>query len=152
MNAIAPLLRRSQPVTAWLDSWLQPVALLALRLYLARVFFLSGLTKIQDWDTTLLLFTEEYHVPLLPPAVAAVLGSAGELLLPPLLLLGLAGRFAALGLFVLNSMAVVSYWHALDGSALEFHLQWGLMLLLLLATGPGKLAVDALLLQRLGRA
>ena len=150
MNAIATLLRRSQPVTAWLDTWLQPVALLALRLYLARVFFLSGLTKIQDWDTTLLLFTEEYHVPLLPPAVAAVLGSAGELLLPPLLLLGLAGRFAALGLFVLNIMAVLSYWHALDGSALEFHLQWGLMLLLLLATGPGKLALDKLLRKRLG--
>lgn len=150
MNAIATLLRRSQPVTAWLDTWLQPVALLALRLYLARVFFLAGLTKIQDWDTTLFLFSEEYRVPLLSPTLAAVLGTAGELLLPPLLLLGLAGRFAALGLFVLNIMAVLSYWRALDGSALEFHLQWGLMLLLLLATGPGKLALDKLLRQRLG--
>lgn len=150
MNAIATLLRRSQPVTAWLDTWLQPVALLALRLYLARVFFLAGLTKIQDWDTTLFLFSEEYRVPLLSPTLAAVLGTAGELLLPPLLLLGLAGRFAALGLFVLSIMAVLSYWHALDGSALEFHLQWGLMLLLLLATGPGKLALDKLLHQRLG--
>ena len=149
MNAITTLLRRSQPATAWLDTWLQPVALLALRLYLARVFLLSGLTKIEDWDTTLLLFTEEYHVPLLPPALAAVLGTAGELLLPPLLLLGLAGRFAALGLFVLNLMAVVSYWHALEGSALEFHLQWGLMLLLLLASSPGKLALDALLRRHL---
>lgn len=150
MNAITPLLRRSQPVTTWLDTWLQPVALLALRLYLARVFFLSGLTKVEDWDTTLFLFSEEYRVPLLSPTLAAVLGTAGELLLPPLLLLGLAGRFAALGLFVLNIMAVLSYWHALEGSALEFHLQWGLMLLLLLASGPGKLALDALLRRRLG--
>lgn len=150
MNAIATLLRRSQPVTGALDGWLQPVALLALRLYLARVFFLSGLTKIQDWDTTVFLFTEEYHVPLLSPAVAAALGTAGELLLPPLLVLGLAGRFAALGLFVLNIMAVVSYWHALEGSALEFHLQWGLMLLLLLATSPGKLALDGLIKRRFG--
>ena len=150
MNAITTLLRRSQPVTVALDGWLQPVALLALRLYLARVFFLSGLTKIQDWDTTVFLFTEEYHVPLLSPAVAAALGTAGELLLPPLLVLGLAGRFAALGLFVLNIMAVVSYWHALEGSALEFHLQWGLMLLLLLATGPGKLALDGLIKRRFG--
>ncbi len=150
MNAIATLLRRSQPVTAALDGWLQPVALLAMRLYLARVFFLSGLTKIQNWDTTVFLFTEEYHVPLLSPAVAAALGTAGELLLPPLLVLGLAGRFAALGLFVLNIMAVVSYWHALEGSALEFHLQWGLMLLLLLASGPGKLALDGLIKRRFG--
>lgn len=150
MNAIITLLRRSQPVTHWLDTWLLPLSLLALRLYLARVFFLAGLTKIEDWDTTLFLFAEEYRVPLLSPAVAAVLGTAGELLLPPLLLLGLAGRFAALGLFVLNIMAVVSYWHALEGSALEFHLQWGLMLLLLLATGPGKLAVDGLIKRRFG--
>jgi putative oxidoreductase len=150
MNAITTLLRRSQPATAWLDTWLLPLSLLALRLYLARVFFLAGLTKIEDWDTTLFLFAEEYRVPLLSPAVAAVLGTAGELLLPPLLLLGLAGRFAALGLFVLNVMAVVSYWHALAGSALEFHLQWGLMLLLLLAAGPGKLALDGLIKRRFG--
>lgn len=150
MNAITTLLRRSQPVTHGLDTWLLPLSLFAMRLYLARVFFLAGLTKIQDWDTTVFLFTEEYHVPLLSPAVAAMLGTAGELLLPPLLLLGLAGRFAALGLFVLNIMAVVSYWHALEGSALEFHLQWGLMLLLLLAAGPGKLAVDGLIKRRFG--
>lgn len=148
MSAIITLLRRCQPATAWLDTWLQPVALLAMRLYLARVFFLSGLTKIQDWDSTVFLFTEEYRVPLLSPALAAALGTAGELLLPPLLLLGLAGRFAALGLFVLNIMAVVSYWHTLEGSALEFHLQWGLMLLLLLASGPGKLALDGLIKRR----
>jgi putative oxidoreductase len=150
MNAITTLLRRSQPAARWLDTWLLPLSLFAMRLYLARVFFLAGLTKIEDWDTTLFLFTEEYRVPLLSPAVAAVLGTAGELLLPPLLLLGLAGRFAALGLFVLNVMAVVSYWHALEGSALEFHLQWGLMLLLLLAAGPGKLAVDGLIKRRCG--
>lgn len=150
MNAIAPLLRHSQPATRWLERWLQPVALLAMRVYLARVFFLAGLTKIEDWDTTLFLFSEEYRVPLLSPAVAAVLGTAGELLLPPLLLLGLAGRFAALGLFVLNIMAVISYWHALEGSAVEFHLQWGLMLLLLLAAGPGKLALDSLIKRRFG--
>ena len=150
MNAITTLLRRSQPATHWLDTWLLPLSLFAMRLYLARVFFLAGLTKIEDWDTTVFLFTEEYRVPLLSPAVAAMLGTAGELLLPPLLLLGLAGRFAALGLFVLNVMAVVSYWHALEGSALEFHLQWGLMLLLLLAAGPGKLAVDGLIKRRFG--
>ena len=29
--------------------------------------FLSGLTKLRDWETTLTLFADEYHVPLLPP-------------------------------------------------------------------------------------
>src|SRR5690606_29616155 len=79
---------------------LRPLAALAARVYVAQVFFLAGLTKVRDWDTTLLLFTEEYQVPLLSPPVAAVMGTAGELVLPVLLLLGLAGRFAALGLSV----------------------------------------------------
>ncbi|MFC3533339.1 DoxX family membrane protein [Vogesella facilis] len=133
-----------------LERWLLPLALLALRLYLAQVFIASGLTKLADWDTTVLLFSEEYHVPLLPPALAALLGTAGELLLPPLLLLGLCGRFAALGLTVLNLMAVISYWHGLDARALEFHLVWGLMLALLLAAGPGRLALDPLVKRRFG--
>lgn len=94
-------------VTAALDG-ARPLAALVARAYLAQVFFLSGLTKIRDWDTTLLLFTEEYRVPLLPPDLAAVLGTAGELVLPVLLLVGLAGRFAALGLSVVNVVAVLS--------------------------------------------
>ena len=147
---IATLLRCGQRVGPLLERWLLPAVLLAMRLYLAKVFFASGLTKLADWDTTLLLFTEEYHVPLLPPPLAAVLGAGGELLLPPLLLAGLCGRFAALGLTVLNIMAVISYWHALQGTALEFHLVWGLMLALLLATGPGRLALDQAVKQRFG--
>ncbi|UGA36772.1 DoxX family membrane protein [Chromobacterium haemolyticum] len=81
---------------------LQPLLLLLFRLWIANVFFKSGLTKIDDWDTTILLFTEEYHVPLLPPAVAAALAAAGELGLSALLALGLGGRFAAAGLFILR--------------------------------------------------
>ena len=49
---------------------LQPLAQLAARLYVARVFFLSGLTKTPDWDTTLALVSDEYHAPLRPPAGA----------------------------------------------------------------------------------
>ncbi|MDZ7921393.1 DoxX family membrane protein [Rhodoferax sp.] len=56
---------------------LQPLAALLARLYVAQVFFLSGLTKLRDWDITLALFADEYHVPLLSPAVAAALGTAG---------------------------------------------------------------------------
>ena len=52
---------------------------LAIRLYIADVFFAAGLTKIRDWDSTQALFREEYHVPLLPPDVAAMLGAFGEL-------------------------------------------------------------------------
>lgn len=124
----------------WLES-LQPLALLAARLYLAKVFFLSGLTKIRDWDTTLALFENEYHVPVLPPELAAWMGTGGELVLPVLLVAGLGGRFAALGLSVLNAVAVLSLPEIAD-AALQLHLFWGSLLLGLLLWGPGRLSID----------
>jgi len=120
---------------------LQPLALLAARLYLAKVFFLSGLTKIRDWDTTLALFADEYHVPVLPPELAAVAGTAGELVLPVLLALGLAGRFGAMGLFVLNIVAVLSLQDIAD-AALQQHVFWGSLLAGVILWGPGKWSVD----------
>lgn len=120
---------------------LQPAGALAARLYLAQVFFLAGLTKIRDWDTTLLLFTEEYQVPLLPPAWAAVSGTAGELVLPVLLLLGLGGRFAALGLGVVNAVAAISL-PDIAPAAWQQHLTWGALLAALALAGPGAWSVD----------
>lgn len=120
----------------------QPAAQLLARLYMAKVFFLSGLTKVQDWDITLALFTDEYHVPLLPPALAAWLGTGAELLLPVLLVLGLGGRVAALGLFVLNAVAVISLGDVAD-AALQQHVFWGSLLLALLLWGPGRWSLDA---------
>jgi putative oxidoreductase len=128
---------------------LQPLLLLGFRLYLARVFFLSGLTKIRhDWSATLALFTYEYHVPLLPPAVAAVLGTATELSMPVLLVLGLGSRFAAGVLFIFNMVAVISYPDLTD-IAIKDHILWGTMLLVLFICGPGKIALDQWLETRL---
>ena len=123
---------------------LQPLALLAARLYVAQVFFLSGLTKIRDWDTTLLLFSEDYRVPLLAPGVAAVAGTAGELVLPVLLVLGLGGRFAALGLSVVNVVAVLSLAEVAP-AALQLHVFWGSLLIGLSLWGPGRWSLERLL-------
>jgi putative oxidoreductase len=86
-----------------------PAADLLLRLWVANVFFKSRLTKIASMDTTIMLFTYEYQVPLLPPVVAAYLGTAIELVIPVFLALGLGTRLAALVLIAFNIMAVVSY-------------------------------------------
>jgi putative oxidoreductase len=144
MNAVLRLYAFAAPLARLADVG-RPLLLLALRLYLAMVFFKAGLTKIDDWDTTLFLFAEEYSVPLLPPALAAVLGTAGELLLPPLLTVGLAGRFAALGLTVVNAMALLAYpalWAFECPAAVQSHLWWGAGMLVVLAFGPGQLSVD----------
>lgn len=128
------------PLTRLLNA-LQPLAALLARLYVAKVFFLSGLTKLNDWGTTVALFTDEYKVPFLPPALAAAMGTAGELVLPVLLVLGLAGRFSALGLFVVNAVAVISL-SEIAPAALQQHILWGTLLAALAIYGLGPWAVD----------
>jgi putative oxidoreductase len=144
------LIQRSLALTAIVDR-LQPLLLLAARLYVAWVFFKAGLVKIADWSSTLALFRDEYSVPLLPPELAAYLGTFGELVFPVLLALGLAGRFSAAGLFVVNVMAVVSY-PALFGlecpAGLNAHAFWGATLAALVAFGPGSISLDAWVLRR----
>lgn len=123
---------------------LQPLAALLARLYVARVFFLSGLTKLRDWEITLALFQDEYHVPLLPPAWAAVMGTLGEVGLPVLLVLGLGGRIPALGLLVVNAVAVLSL-SEISSEALQGHVFWASLLAALAIFGTGRWTLDGLL-------
>ncbi len=127
---------------------LQPAAQLLARWFIAGVFFRSGLTKIADWETTVALFTDEYHVPLLSPHIAAALGTSAELALPALILFGLGGRFAAAGLFILNGVAVISV-EDMPIPALQQHIFWGSVLAALLLWGPGRWSIDQLLWPRL---
>lgn len=127
----------------FLDALQAPAALLA-RLYVANAFFSSGLTKLRDWDITLALFADEYHVPLLSPELAAWMGTAGELVLPVLLVLGLGGRFAALGLSVVNVVAVLSL-SDIAPAAMQQHITWGVLLITLALYGSGAWAVDRLI-------
>ena len=134
----------------WLEA-LGQVLDLAIRLYVAQVFFRSGLLKIGNWSGTLYLFENEYSVPLLPPEAAAWLGTVGELFFPPLLALGLAARFSALALSVFNVVAVASFWRVLGNNeaALMSHVYWGILLLVTLCHGPGKLSADYWVWKRL---
>jgi putative oxidoreductase len=130
-------------------SHLQSLALLAARLYVAQVFFLSGLTKLRDWSSTLALFHDVYQVPWLSPTLAAYLGTAGELVLPVLLVVGLAGRFAGAGMFVVNLMAVLSLSaDDLSPAAQAQHALWGVLALLIVLWGAGRWSVDRWLATR----
>jgi putative oxidoreductase len=122
---------------------LTPSLDLGIRLLVASVFFQSGLTKIASWDTTLLLFQSEYSVPVLPPELAAYLGTAAELALPVFLVFGLRSRLAALALFLFNIVAVISY-PDLSAVGLRDHQYWGLLLLVTLLHGPGRFSLDYL--------
>ncbi len=129
--------------------FLAPLSILAILLWIANVFFKSGLTKIQSWDSTLYLFEYEYAVPLLPTEFAAMLGTTIELAFPVLLALGLMGRFSALVLFLFNIMAVMSY-PDLNPAGVVQHQVWGIMLLVPLLQGPGKLSLDHFIMRKFG--
>ena len=138
--------RFNAALTHWFE-YARPAVDLIARLYIARVFFLSGLSKIQDWSTTLYLFSDEYHVPLLPPKLAAIMGTGGELGFSVLLALGLFTPLSAAGLFVLNIVAFVSYYHVLITlpAAWHDHLEWGIIIALLMTAKSGCLSLDALM-------
>src|SRR5215510_11255506 len=134
-------------LAAVLDFLRSPL-LLATRLWVSWQFLASGWLKLTTWDTTLELFNSEYHVPLLPPVVAAVLGTFGELFFPALLVLGLLTRAGAVGLAAVNVLAVVSYWHVLGAegfeAALAQHVLWGFMLAVVAVFGGGAISLDRL--------
>ncbi|MDE2086375.1 MAG: DoxX family protein [Xanthomonadaceae bacterium] len=138
---------------------LTPLALLLFRVFVALAFWRAGVVKWSDPSGTAYLFENEYHVPLLAPAVAAAVGMWTELVLPWFLALGLGTRVVAAVLFVYNIIAVISYpalwpnglWHGLLGADFNDHKAWGLMLLALVALGAGQLSLDTLLRRVLAR-
>lgn len=124
------------------------VQLLAARLGIAAIFFLSGRTKVEGWftlkDSTIDLFRYEYMLPLVPPEIAAPLATFAEHALPLLLIAGLFTRFAALGLLVMTAVIEIFVYP----QAWPTHLSWAALLLPLIAQGGGKFAIDHLFLRR----
>ncbi len=123
--------------------WLKGLSLLAIRLWLAQFFFFSGLTKIKSWTTTIALFTAEYHVPVLPPEVAALMSATAELSLPILLVLGLFSRFAALGFF---AMTLVIELFVYPGTTENYYIM--LLTGAIITNGSGMFGVDGWLARR----
>ncbi|MBS0455994.1 MAG: DoxX family protein [Proteobacteria bacterium] len=132
---------------------LGPLTLLLMRAWVAIAFWQAGVVKLADPTGTQFLFNHEYHVPLLSGNAAAFLGTWTELITPWLLAVGIAARPTALILFVYNIVAVVAYpdlwphgfWTGLfNMEDFADHKVWGLMLLAVVAWGPGALSVDAL--------
>ncbi len=142
MSLITKLVDLSKLAIRGLD-FLSPLGLLVARLWVADVFWKSGMTKVTSWDNTINLFSYVYQVPWLSPEVAASLSAAVELGGSVLLALGLAGRFGSAALFVLNIVAVISY-PDLSEAGLKDHYYWGLFLLIFLLQGPGKISFDHL--------
>lgn len=121
------------------------LATLVARAAVVTVFARSASAHLADWNTTLFLFEDEYRVPLLPPAVAAMLGVGVEMVGSALLALGLWTRLAAVALLTLITVIQVFVYPA----AWPEHLQWAAPLALLVSLGGGRLSLDSLLARRI---
>jgi putative oxidoreductase len=118
-----------------------PLLLLLTRVAAALVFLRSGFVKISDWPVTLELFAGDYHVPFLPPAVAAVAATTVELGGAAMLILGLGARLGAAGCLLL--LAVVQIFVYPENWPDNF--VWGTLLVHVLTRGPGPISLDHLL-------
>jgi putative oxidoreductase len=123
---------------AHVNQWPLAIPQTMARFALAGVFFRSGMSKLANWDLTVQLFTDEYHLPLLPPDLAALMGTTLELSMPAFLVLGLFTRLAVLPLL---GMTVVIEIFVYPQNWPE-HLTWATMLLLLFMRGAGPLSAD----------
>lgn len=114
---------------------------LLLRVGVGMVFFKAGLLKYNSWEFTLLLFRDEYKVPLLAPELAARMAMVQELVFPVLLFIGLGTRLATLPLFgmllVIQTFVYPNAW--------ADHLFWAGALLVVLSRGPGVFSLDHLI-------
>jgi putative oxidoreductase len=132
---------RLERARAALEATPLSITQLLARIGVGAVFFKSGMTKIASWEFTLMLFREEYRVPLLPPEIAAPLATATELSMPVLLVLGLFARLATLPLL---GMVLVIQLFVYPQSWAE-HLTWAALLLLILTRGSGAISLDRLI-------
>lgn len=164
--------RHYQRHVGWLNKLLPDLTQLAVRLLLARLFLLSGLTK---WTGFATFNTEKYDLflyeffcpdPVRPgalllcdpqtldyPADSSIVSiieglavSAGvlEIVLPLLLIFGLFTRLAALGLLLMTVFIQLAVFPSWD-HWWNPAAWWVASLLVLLAWGPGRLSLDRLL-------
>ncbi len=126
-------------ITHFLEKILGPVLILGIRFWMAQIFWYSGQSKIQSWSTTLMLFENEYKVPLLPPDIAAYITATFELTCPIFLVIGLFARVSVLPLLAMTAVIQFTYLNSNE------HLYWAFLLGIILCYGPGKISLDNLL-------
>ena len=135
-----PIVQLYVRIAAMLDSVPWSILVIPMRVAAFSVFWRSGSVKLDDWAGTLSLFADEYKVPLLPPEFAAYMATTMELGCSTLILLGLATRFAGLGLIgMIATIQIFVY-----PMAWPDHIQWLAFLLPILIWGPGRFALDSL--------
>lgn len=143
MQTMDPLLSR---VWRWGDGFGQfgetriwPWIDLAIRIYLAQIYWVSGILKVLDWDQALILAADQAPAGWLAPVTAAYIGAIIQLIAPVLLAFGLLTRFAALPMALLAITVEFTYLST------PVHHYWALLFGWYVVMGAGPLSIDHLL-------
>lgn len=112
----------------------------AIELEFAPTGFDEFIASISPNESAVMLFEEEYQVPLLDPAFAAKLAVLGETFLPILLIFGLGARLGAFGLLIMTAVIQMVY-----PNLFYDHMVWAAALIGILLLGPGKVSLDAVI-------
>jgi len=139
-----------EPLREIANKFAAPVWDLAARLYVAEAFWSSGMTRFKDlingnFDSQIFLFDLEHPVPGLSPEIAAYGATAGEVILPILLVLGLFGRVGAAGILIMTAIIELTYIHSVD------HIIWAFLAAAIFVRGSGVISLDNLLLRFIRR-
>ncbi|AWP24023.1 quinol oxidase [Acidiferrobacter sp. SPIII_3] len=121
-----------------------PIVDLLIRLWLAKVFFVSGVLKIFGVSVEPYLSHVAYPVPWVEPLSPTYLGAALQMTIPILLALGLATRWAALYMLILVLVVQLNYL------PLDINLYSAVLFGWLVVCGAGSLSLDHLLARGLG--
>lgn len=117
---------------------------LAARIFPAAVFWQSGETKVAGFHlkpSAVVLFQNEYRLPLIDPTIAAYVSAFSEHFFPILLVIGLATRFSASALLVMTAVIEIFVYPG----AWPTHGVWATCFLVVIARGPGWLSLDHLI-------
>jgi putative oxidoreductase len=142
-------------LAALVTKWLFPVGLLAARIHVGWIFFVSGWARLKTWldgkgSNEIFLF-DNIHPVGLPGNIVAPVTMVGELILPILLVFGIFGRIGAGGILLMA--AVIQFIAAQtpqgkeNGISNPDHYLWMVLMLLIVLRGPGWLSLDHLLLR-----
>lgn len=148
-----------------------PIVDLLFRVQVGLIFWRSGVLKVDNWDTTLWLFSDEHPVPFMPKFIAdgigleshylpaefaAIMGTSFEIICPILLLFGFGARIAAFILLIMTTVIEYSYiqkkvdsiWditvNILEQSHSNPHVFWALLMIMIIVRGAGVLSLDHL--------
>ena len=137
----------------FIDTDLSAIVMLGIRLYIARIFYNTGIVRVNSWDSQEFLFMEIHPVPYLAPSLAAPITTFGEIALAVAFAFGFLGRLSGLGLLIMAMViqfVVAQTPQGIDnGIGNNVHYLWMLLCLIVAVNGPGKLSVDRLIWNRI---